>query len=175
MPVTIFKPNKSKSGSLITLSFNSKEQVAYIGIVKQVGDMNKSPFKGSKFKTSIQLSLSEIGAFLNVLEKKVKFNTVHKSDSGQRIINFDPYFVEVTGNNLDDEAAAPKKELKGFSLYTKLNDQQFKCGFNLNEARVFAEWLKFVLVHSFSAIYAEDKKRALEFKKTQENPQEENI
>lgn len=165
MGLNFFKPTKSKTGSLISLTFNSKNSAAYIQIVKQVGDMRNKPFAGAgaNQKTSIQLSLTELGAFLNVIEKKTKFNTVHKSESGSRIINFDPYYI-------DSEDG--KKVLKGYSLSTILGANSFKSSFNLNEARIFQEWIKFVLDHCFSAIYSEDKKRALEYKKNKEENSE---
>lgn len=152
----IYKANKSNKGCACSLSFNSKDGVLFIQLIKQVSyneERHIGSFSGGE-KITIKSSITEIGNILDVLTRNVDYSTVHQSPNASTQIWFAPYNVEVNG----------VKEQRGYGLRIsqKTKDGQelkFLMPFNFGEAATLRVYLNFVLNHIFAAEYAESKRK----------------
>jgi hypothetical protein len=162
MPLTFYKANPKNTGASCGISFNSKDQCVFFNLKKQVSwDPKKrvGSFWDGKHAL-IKLSINEVGDVIRVLEQNTDFSAYHVSGEFKTQISFKPYFKEV---EQDDEL---KEVHKGFtlSIYKTGSDENDKTsiliGFTHGEAIALREFLKFSLVHIYSAIYSADKKRA---------------
>ncbi len=161
MGLQFYKANAAAKGSATSLSFNSKDRALYISIIKQTSwnPTNRTgTFKGGQ-QCNVKFSLSEVGEFIAALKNNSEFKAFHSSASGTTQISFAPYI--------------DKQEIqKGFGLkvYSTKGTEKtnFIIGFTFGEMEALSEYFKFVLNHFFSAIYSEDKKKALDKKKNAE-------
>ena len=151
----LYKANKSNKGAACSFGFNSKDGALFTQIVKQVSydeSRHIGSFSGGE-KIVIKSGITEIGAFLDVLQRNVEYSTVHTTKDGTTQIWFAPYVVEADG----------VKTQKGYGLRVarKSSDgkeSKFLMPFNFGEAAALKVYLDFVLRHIFSADYAEEKK-----------------
>ncbi len=164
-----YKSNKSIKGCGCSFGLNTKEQSLFISLVKQSG-YDETRHIGSFAngdKISIKSNLTEIGAFLDVLNRNVSYSTVHKSADGMTSIKFEPYIV--AGENENSE-----KIQKGYGLniYRKTADKELKflMPFNFSEAAVLREYFSFCIRQIFHTEYSEAKKQYKSKKESQEQP-----
>jgi hypothetical protein len=159
MPLTFFKANPRNTGASCGVSFASKDQCVLFKLKRQV---SYDPIKrvGSFWdgpQINIKFSLSEIGSIINVFEQNADFSAYHTSGGFKTQITLKPYYkAESDGVEVQ----------KGYTLsaYKNGEDENDKIsvmiGFTFGEATALREYLKFCLVHIFSAIYSSDKERA---------------
>jgi hypothetical protein len=167
MGLQFYKPNKGNTGGACTFSFNSKEECVFVELVKQNGwdaagrgGQGNGIFKGGD-KSNIKLSLNECGAIIRAIETNSAGvpAMIHKNDNGSKTVRFGQWPAkDAQGNG----------EFKGWSVSVLAKDKDGKetkisCSLSFDEVIVIREYLKFALVHIFSAIYADDKKRAKEY------------
>lgn len=168
MGLQFYKPNKNNTGGACTFSLNSKESCVFIELIKQNGwdaagrgGQGNGIFKGGD-KANIKISTNECGAMIRVIENNLGGipAMIHTSSNGSKTVRFYQWGKDAQGNG----------EFKGWSVSVLAKDKEGKetkiaCSLSFDEIIVVREYLKFALVHIFSAIYAEDKKRAKEYAK----------
>jgi len=148
-----FKPTSRNSGSACSFSNDTEREGFYLSMVKQASwdaETKRGKFfsnkKNPEASVSAKLSLTEVGGFLNVLEKNKKLHSVHSTDKQTVIIDFSPYLKE----NVQI----------GFSLsVNKTAGEQktsFLIGFNLDEGRVIREYCVAFLQRQFAVLDAVD-------------------
>lgn len=161
--ISLFKPNKSQTGTLINFNFVSSRKEKnkaglYLKIVRQCGPIGGSPFAGSKHICVIKFNELELAAILNAIERRTKWSTVHKNDKSSRSITFGTLYKK-------DEEGNPTKEVSGFSFNTSVGETKFNFSLNLNESVLVREFLKFTINHLFDGLYSAEKARMKEFAK----------
>lgn len=164
--LNFYKPNANKTGHAIGLSFNSKEGKLHAQFVKQTswdGNAHRGGFKGGD-KFNLTFNATEIGAFLNCIERKISEKLFHQSAKGNTSIEVKPF---------NKKLAEDKTEPNGFtiSVNPRANEGEDKpktygFWFDKKEERLLKEYLQFVLEHFFSAAYSADKKRRAEYAQT---------
>ena len=158
-----YKPNYKGNGSFANFSFNSKgeKKGVFITLGKQTGWNNEKKtgsFKGGDQILS-KLSLIEACAILRAIEKNTKASDkpfYHSSPAGVSTIHFQPY--ERGGSQVGFSLGMTKQEAGS------TEKQNFYIGFDFNEARLLAEWLKFAIDHIFSGMYSDQVKAARDAK-----------
>lgn len=169
MPAQFYKPNKFNTGSACALSINSKGGAVYVEIVKQLSwdtttengsfyDREKKE-KGENVK--IQIDRDEIGGLIYAIQTKKEFKAFHESETQQTQITFGLL------QKWNKDKKIYEGDPIGYSLVVNRNSKEtagekstFKIGFTFGEGMVLLEYFKFALEKIFSAIYAEDKKKA---------------
>jgi hypothetical protein len=154
-----YKPNAKNTGSAVGFNFNSKEGALHAQFVKQTGPKS---FKGGK-RFNVKFNATEIGVFLNCIERGRAEKLFHQSEKGNTSIEIKEYLSNDVKNGFT------------ISVNPRANEgeekpQQFGFWFNAAEARTLKEYLQFVLGHFFAAEYSADKQRRAEYaKKNAEN------
>lgn len=159
-----YKPNGSNTGNAVGFNFNSKEGALHAQFVKQTGPKS---FKGGK-KFNLKFNATEIGAFLNCIERGRGEKLFHQSEKGSTSIELKEYAKSDTKNGFT------------ISVNPRANEgeekpQSYGFWFDAKEARTLKEYLQFVLDHFFSAEYSEDKKRRAEYLKNAGKDKEEKV
>lgn len=173
MSLQLYKSNKSLKGCAASFKFNSKDGKLWINLIKQVSYDEKRHIGSFKDGTKIAISVGlwEIGSFLEAFEKNTSFATVHSFEKEgvkeYTNIKLAPYMAKVAKKNDDDDKEDEFVTVqKGFGLTVSKGKEDNKIALllpiNFGEVQVLKEYLKFVLNHCFSAIYAADKKAYLD-------------
>lgn len=149
---SFYKPNKKVTGCAANFSFNSKEGALFTNLIRQVSyddSRHIGSFSGGD-KIVIKSGVTEIGAFLDVLNRNVEYSTVHTTKDTTVSIKFSPYIT--------DEKVQKGYGLSIFKKTKEGKEQRFLIGFTFAEASVLKSYFDFVLRHIFSAEYAQEKK-----------------
>ncbi len=160
---SFFKANKSNRGCAGSFSFNSKDGALFTQLIQQVSydeARHIGSFSGGA-KIVIKSGITEIGAFLDVLQRNVEYSTVHTTKDSTVQIWFAPYFVGEGENKVQKGYGLRVSKKTKDGVETKL-----LLPFNFGEAATLKVYFDFVLRHIFSAEYAEEKKQ---FKERQES------
>lgn len=175
MPLQFYKPNSFNSGSACSFSINSKGGSVYVEIVKQIS-WDKTTETGVFFdrekkekgeNVSVQLDRDELGDLIYAIQRNKPFKAFHESEKQTTRINFEQYA------KWNKEKRVYEGEPIGWGLSIgrkskeKNEESQFKIPFTFGESIVLLEYFRFALEKIFSAIYSEDKQRALERQKQQ--------
>jgi len=171
MPLSIYSPNSTTTGSALFISLSSKDGAMYFNLLKQVSwDANtkKASFKDGA-RLNVKFSLDEVGEMVNVIKNRGKWNFYHNFSETVVSGGFTYYSKEY-------DYKGKKVTKTGYGLTVKKGDQEWKVGFTLGSAEKLLAYLNFFFDRCFQAIYAADKKAFEEKqknKKTLENPPEE--
>lgn len=169
MPFTVFAANSKLSGGSLFVSVNSKDAAVYLKVFKQIANNDKNQKENFDWKNgiNIKISVAEAGGLLRAVRNNGKYSFYHSFDNKVTTGTFNFYSVEGTkdGKPVTNQ---------GFGLTIKKDDKEYKIGMKTDMAEAFAEYLVFCLQKIYSAMYAEDKKKAEEFaaKKAAEKPVE---
>ncbi len=153
-----YKPNAKSTGHAIGLEFNSKEGALFAQFVKQTdwnADTKKGSFQGGA-KFNIKLNATEIGAFLNCIERGRGEKLFHQSEKGNTSIELKQYVSNDIKNGFTVSVNPRANE-------GEEKPQTFGFWFNESESRTLKEYLQFVLYHFFTAEYSADKQRRQEY------------
>lgn len=182
MPLQFYKPNKFKTGSAGSFTINSKGGAIYAEIVKQLTWDDKTETatfydkekkeKGPNVK--IQLDRDEIGGLIYSLLTKGEFKAYHESETQTTQIEFKQY------QKYNKQTREYEGPFLGWGLTVSRKSKEdngkaesHKLPFTYGEAMVLLEYFRFALEKIFSAIYAEDKQKALEFQEKRKSQQKE--
>lgn len=163
--LTFFKPNKSGTGSVIDFSLNSTSQEnnkpgVFVKITLQCGGMD-APFRGATDFTAIKFGVIEIGALINVFERKTNWSTVHKGDNFNRSISVSILYKKGENQN-------PTKEISGVGFSTTVNNKKYGFVLKLEEMVVVREFFKYSLEHIFNGLRSAEKKKFQNLSKKKE-------
>lgn len=163
MPLTFFTSDNKCRGTASHWGVNSKENRLYLTLKKQDSwdeERNVGTFQGAH--CSIALSVEEIGKLINFFES-----------GGSEPIEL----IRSYQNSFSKLELSKKTFLKNdvnvinFLLKIEKSDDGFEkwiTAFNVDKAAVIKRYLYFSLEHIFTAIYSDDKKKAIERKKNRE-------
>jgi hypothetical protein len=158
MGLEFYSPMPQNAGAALFVTFNSKDQNLYLGLVKQTSydqANHKGGFKNGD-RINVKLSKEEAGSFLYAIATRGETSFYHKFNDNVTSGQFTYY---------------EKGEKKGFGLSVKNGEVVYKVGFTLGGGLLLSEYIKFALDRMFQAIYAEDKKKYEELaKKSKEIP-----
>lgn len=158
MPFTVFAANAKLTGGALFVSANSKDAAVYLKVFKQVANNDKDQKNNFDWKNGInvKLSVAEVGGLLRAVRNNSKYGFYHSFDNKVTTGNFTFYSIEGTKDGKPITNT-------GFGLTIKKDTEERKVGMKTDMAESFAEYLVFCLNKVYSAIYAEDKKKAEEF------------
>jgi len=145
MPLTFFCPNAKKEGSILRLTFNSKDAKLFVGFTKQT-DWNDQDqmgiFKGG-LSTGFFLNRSEMAELYNILNiDQGILDKTHIFDNNKSRLRF-----------LIDKSQGEKR---GFIL--EKDNNIYKALLPSGEHLTIKLYLEFCFDRMFNAIYAADKK-----------------
>jgi len=162
MPIQLYHPNKSNLGSACSFNVAPDNSCVFATLIRQHGwdaEKGNGTFKGNKDnpeqKVNVKLSLVEVSAILETLDRKRVYSAYHDADKPKQI-KFDVWVDKASGSD------------RGFTFSVNVSDKNnkeyknsFYFGFNYGEARYVREYLMFCLKRSFksslSASQSQDK------------------
>ncbi len=150
MGFKIYTATKTNNGSILDISFNSKDESIWFNLVKQTGT-NTGPdgrvngtYKDGA-KVAVKFSYLEAGSILYAIRNKTEYSVPHNGTS----IRVGYWQIEPT--------TPQNKRREGFSVSVKKDNVEYKSSFSVGTAEAVAKYLEFALDHIFSAIYSADK------------------
>lgn len=157
--IHIYHPNKAVKGFACSFWFSERDRSFYASLIKQSGWDEKSQngvFKDSlndpNKKVSIKLSLTEVCAILDCIERNRPFNTYHDNENSPKSIAFTPWMGKPA---VDDDGNISAPTQQGFSFGVTTGGKQgtdknpFYIGLKYEEARLVREFIIYALHRYF--------------------------
>lgn len=188
MPRTYYKATPSNTGAALDVSFNSKatntkgrpDPKFFLTVTKQNGwDAQSRNGEGNGIfkdgeKTSYAFNLVEISDLVNTLERRIPMENVDgKMTNGD---NFHFFHTSAKGSSNGRACfwekipkTSNEKYKCGYGFTFFKDKKEFKVSLSFAEGLELVNWLRFGLEHCYSAIYADDKKRAEEYQDKMQN------
>ena len=162
MPEVFFSGTKAGTGGALFVTFNSKDQAAFMRVIKQTGwdeKISKPTFAGGA-SYNIKLSKDEIAEIIHAVAGHDTIKPFYHEFKGEvTTLSFSYYEKEFTNK------AGKLVKSRGFGMTTKKGDVEVKFGFSLGAGERLKQHLEFALDHMNSAIYQQDKKEFEEYLK----------
>lgn len=158
---TYFKPNKSKTGSLFSVSLTPESNGVFVNIVKQTGwdeAKNKGSFQGGS-KVTIKFSELEVAGIKMALNTNGECKFFHTS--GENKSQGSVKFFQIT----KEENGKPKT-YTGFTFFVKKGTEEFKSNLASNEAADLSAFLAYAQEKFFDAAIENENTRRANYGKT---------
>ena len=148
MSIQFYKPNKSNKGFAASFQDSHQNDCLFINLIKQsswddtkhIGSFAASRTDATA-NTTIKINDTEVGAFLDVIERNRPFTSFHDSDA-PKSLSFTPWISKIPVEE------GQKPEQRGFSLSITIGNKEdssyknpFYIGFSFAEARLIREFL----------------------------------
>lgn len=153
---TYFKSNKTKTGSLLSVSLTPENNGVFVNIVKQTG-WDETKKKGSfrdGGKVTVKFNDFEVAGLKIALNTKGESGFYHTSAAGatKGSVKYFEMTKEVNGQS---------KTYTGFTFYVKKGEEEFKSNLTAEEGADFAAFLGYAQEKFFdAAIENENARRA---------------